>query len=833
MQMRGIRGLIRLVVVCALAGAMGFGCAGKDEEDDNNFNNQNNTNGNTTPIVCGNGVMEVGEVCDGTDLDGRDCLDQGFDGGELVCGGDCTFDSSACTTCGNGVCEEGEVTACLRDCVINASVAAGSAHTCGLAADSTVWCWGDNGDGQLGDGTYEVRLVPTQVSGLAEGVDVAAGQYHSCALAADGAVWCWGYNGDGRLGDGTFIDSNTPVQVADLNDAVDVEVDHNHSCAIRTDSTVWCWGYGGDGQLGNDDWEDSNVPVQVVGLIGAVSITVGDYHTCAALADGTAWCWGYNGYLGLGTGEDYATLSAVATPVQVLGLTDAVQVTGGNFQSCARLASGQVWCWGVNVTGTLGDGSYTSNAAPVRVLAVSDAVDVTAGGYHACVARVSGEVWCWGNNEDGELGNGGWAPSPVVVRSTGVVGAAQVAGGSEHTCAALQDGTVSCWGKNWHGQLGLGSSVESFSATPVQVEAPGGLAAVEVSVGLDHACFIQTDQTLWCWGRGWQWDDDGLGWHGGHLGTGIIGSRPTPTQVAGLGNVTSVAPFRDHTCAVANGEVWCWGSNNHGQLGTTTLTESHTPVQVTLGASALQVVSGDAFSCAGLVDNTTWCWGSGEDGQLGNGGWTDSATPMEVPWMGANEMAAGVGHVCMLNDTDLFCWGSNWAGQLGDGTYDDSADPVQAAQSTYTFAVGSHHTCYQSSGSAYCMGWNYYGQVGQDPAQEFWPTAAVVPDLQDVKRLAAGHSHTCVITDPGEGPINTYCWGSGGSGQLGNGQTNDSFVPVNVQGLGTPHRLVLGRGYSCAVLWDDTVWCWGDASFGRLGTLDYWHHPVPTPVTGF
>ncbi len=846
MQMPEIRRWIRPWGACVLAGMLVLGCSGSDDDNENFNYNNNNVNENTNVAQCGNGVVEVGEVCDASNLDGRDCASEGYTAGTLICGGDCTFDLSGCTTCGNdicesgeettclpdctvcgnGLCEAGEVTSCLQDCLTMAPVAAGSAHSCAIRADATVRCWGNNGYGQLGDGTAVTRLAPTPVIGLTEVVDVAAGEYHSCAVRSDHTVWCWGHNDDGRLGDATNTGSATPVQVSGMTDAMDVEVDHNHSCAIRADATVWCWGLGEDGQLGNGAWMNSNVPVQVSGLAGAVSLTVGDYHSCAALADGTAWCWGSNIYLGLGNGEDFATTSGVNTPVQVVGLTDVVQVTGGNFQSCARLASGEVWCWGVNVTGTLGDGSYASSAVPVRALVMDDAVDISAGGYHVCAARANGEVWCWGNNEDGELGNGTWAWSPVAVQATGVAGATYVAGGSAHSCAYLSDGSVSCWGKNWDGQLGQNTQVDRGSAVRVQAQLTGD--ASYVALGMDHGCVILTDGTLWCWGRGWNWDSDWQSWHGGQLGVGGIGGQPVPTQVPGLTNVTSVAPFGEHTCAVAGGEVWCWGSNSHGQLGNpTTLTDSDTPVQVQgLPASALNVTSGDSFSCAELSNTTIYCWGYGQDGQLGNGAFADSAVPVQAG-TGGGTPVAGDEHVCAAYDFELHCWGSNWAGQLGAGDYTYRASRYVVDGGVTLLAVGSHHTCYRQVNIVKCMGWNYYGQAGQPLSTADVPTPTQVPDLWDEYSLHAGHSHTCTVTSDGF----VQCWGSGTDGQLGNGVFADSLTPVTVPGLNNPIGMDGGDGYTCAIQNDATLWCWGDASYGKLGTLVHWHESLPGAVS--
>ncbi len=217
-------------------------------------------------------------------------------------------------------------------------------------------CWGHNYYGQLGDGSVTTRLSPpTSPVPLPPGVTaVATGERHTCALLADRTVRCWGDNGYGELGNGTFGGSSTvPTSVSGLTGVVEIRSANRTVCARKSDSTVWCWGIGYNGRLGNSNDGNRAAPVQVTGL-AAVSIVVGDAHGCAIKADSTVWCWGTASAGQIGDGSTVDRTS----PVQVAGLTSAVAVGGGYGHSCAAKTDGTVWCWGSDLNGQLGVG-YT------------------------------------------------------------------------------------------------------------------------------------------------------------------------------------------------------------------------------------------------------------------------------------------------------------------------------------------------------------------------------------------------------------------------------------------------------------------------------------------
>ena len=371
-----------------------------------------------------------------------------------------------------GVVQIMPVTSAYADDLPYLSIDAGSNHSFAIRNDGTLWSWGHNYYGQLGDGTTINRNTPVQISNLTGITTIAAGDAHSLAVKNDGMVWSWGSNTNGQLGDGTTINRNTPVQVSNLTGITTIAPGGMHSLAVKNNGTVWSWGYNYYGQLGDGTQTNRTAPVQVPNLTDITAIATGFHHSLAVNNDGTVWAWGcnINGRLGDGTQTNRTA------PVQVSNLTDITTIATGSDYSLAVRNDGTVWAWGCNTNGQLGDGTTTDRNTPVQVSNLTGIVAVTAGYNHSLAVRNDGTVWAWGCNANGQFGVGtSTTTQKTPVQVSNLTGIVAVTAGYAHSLAVRNDGTVWACGCNYHGQLGDGTTISK--STPVQANLPIAIQA--------------------------------------------------------------------------------------------------------------------------------------------------------------------------------------------------------------------------------------------------------------------------------------------------------------------------------------------------------------------
>ncbi len=345
------------------------------------------------------------------------------------------------------------------------SVTAGGFSTFVITTDGTLKYWG------LVDGAFgtnpAVALTTTNfpISGPITAVS-SSRNASACALKADGTVWCWGINSNGQLGNGTNVDSvNTPVKVTGLANISSVGVGRFHACAASEKlGKVWCWGYNGYGQLGNSTTASSSLPVEVSYMgynVRPRKLAITDYSSCVLQDSGQTYCWGNNDYGQLGIGQT----ASYDFPVQVGIDRNIKDIAAGGIHVCYVKTNNSLWCWGGNYVGQIGNGTTTAASTPVLVL--NNTATVTAGAQHTCALQNDGSVYCWGFNGDGELGNGAstnaLSPTPV----PNLFGALSISSTNNHNCAWLGDLNVACWGANDYGQLGTGDYVNAY--TPIYV----------------------------------------------------------------------------------------------------------------------------------------------------------------------------------------------------------------------------------------------------------------------------------------------------------------------------------------------------------------------------
>lgn len=466
-----------------------------------------------------------------------------------------------------------------------------------IKTDGTLWMWGQNNSGQLGVGSIVDYSSPVQVGALTTWSDIvnANGSANCGAIKTDKSLWVWGGNAKGQLGDGTTVDKSSPIQVGGLNTyKVDLAANGSNVTIFNTvDSaqntlSLWSWGLGTSGQLGDSSLTSKASPVQASGTVTSVSdVFYGNNFAGVVKSDGTLWMWGQgsNGKLGDGT------TAAKSSPIQIGALTNWSKLSLGNSTGYAVKTDGTLWAWGYNLYGNLGDGTTVAKSSPIQVGALTTWSKVFAGDNSAAALKTDGTLWVWGYNANGELGLGDITnrSSPVQL-GTGTNWSA-AAFGNAFAIATKTNGTLWAWGNNTYGQLGSGNTTNTSS--PNQVGSLTNWTA-NIATGIYSSYAVKSDGTLWAWGDN----------SSGRLGDNSAISKSSPVQIGSLTTWSQVFGSSGATnlCAIRvagadgglNSALFVAGVNTAGQLGTGNTTVRSSPIQ--LGSyTAIKAANGTNF----------------------------------------------------------------------------------------------------------------------------------------------------------------------------------------------------------------------------------------------
>ncbi|MEI4235092.1 hypothetical protein [Roseovarius sp. D22-M7] len=547
--------------------------------------------------------------------------------------------------------------------------------TCGIKQDGSIWCWGADNEGKLGNGgptsgsTDPSISTPTQITFSGTFSDLQMSR-NSCALRDDGKIFCWA-----RF---RWHWTSSPTNQSHGQTWKDINAGgYSSLCAIRSDDRLFCWG------------SHSSTPLEIVGGGTWKQVEGG----CAIKMDDSIWC-------GFGSG---------GTPVLKSGGNNWKELFDG---PCAIKDDDTLWCWGSDGWGQLGNGGGGDAAEPEEI-SIGGTWKTIDRSRHACAIRLDGSLWCWGANNTGQLGDGTTSSrqSPVNIQpgtkwlEVAVTTNNKSAG---HTCATRLDGARFCWGANDNGQLGNLSSPANIT-NMTAIDDTGNYTAIYSSDSA--ACALRVDGTLWCWGS----DASGV------LGNGAGGGGTALSEVDGGGTWKSVGmsttgPNAEHACAIKSDDtLWCWGANDHGQVGVgVTGGDYQSPVQVSPGTTWKMVAAGhwqngDGHTCAIRSDDTLWCWGINSEGQLGIGSTVDQNAPVQVSvgttWKYV-DLGSSRSSCAIRSDDRLYCWGVNKDGKFGNGTYSSSNVPVVSGTATWSsIESGSRTSCgIQLDGSYWCAG---------------------------------------------------------------------------------------------------------------------------------
>lgn len=526
-------------------------------------------------------------------------------------------------------------------------------------------------------------------------------------------------------------------------------------------------------------------------------IAAGAWHTCFLSLEGELYCWGLNSSGQLG--DDSSGATAVATLIRTP--EPFVQIAAGHEHTCGLTAGGSVYCWGSNRLGQCAVGSESETVrTPVRIHAEAQFRSIVAAANHTCGVTLTGDVFCWGDNSRGQVSQSAdrRQHSP---HFAGVDDAIQVVAGARHTCALRGDGSVECWGDGRRGQLGSShKEFESHSWPEPVVDRDGARLenVVQLSAGFDFTCAARADGGLWCWGAGT------------HRAVDPFRSSDTPSA----------------THAGSEQVMYVWGGT--GQ-----------------------------HHCFRTYSNNVVCMGRGAEGELGDGLGEEQGEEPDQHFVGQPDIrgviqiATGTLHTCAIDHLEqVYCWGTNDMMQLGidqgPGVY-AYPEAVRGLPRDLgpgdALALGSRATCAtRTDGQIYCWGSNRYGALGADLSIYSYPAPTNPVGVQRgahserrFREIALGNDFGCAMdTSPGS-PV--WCWGRNDRGQLGranapNQCTSCSWAEENWLGAPGYVSLAAGDAFACAAATTGEVRCWGANDRGQLGIGNYVDTAIPTETWG-
>jgi alpha-tubulin suppressor-like RCC1 family protein len=655
-------------------------------------------------------------------------------------------------------------------------ISAGGNSSISLNSKGQVWGWGDNGWGQLGDNSTMSKNTPVSILGNKKTFcQINAGGNYTIGIDKTGQVWGWGYNGSGQLGNNSTTQRNTPVSIlGNKKTFCQITAGSQYTLGIDKTGQVWGWGWNGYGQLGINSTINRSTPVSILGNKKTFcQINAGNNHTIGIDKNGQVWGWGYNRFGQIGNN----TTVSKRTPVSILGNKKTFcQIASGIYHSIGIDKNGQVWGWGYNGQGRLGDNSTTSRLTPVSILGVKKTFcQITAGYSYTIGIDKTGLVWGWGYNNKGQLGDNSTTDKYTPVSILGVKKTfCQINAGAYHTLGIDKTGQVWGWGWNGSGQL---SNLNSQKCTPISILG-NKKTFCQINAGNNHTIGIDKNGLIWGWGY------NGMG----QLGDNSTTQRNTPVSI--LGNIKTfcqISAGHYHTIGIdKTGQIWSWGFNPFGNLGDNSTTQRNTPVSI-LGnkKTFCQITAGSQYTLG--IDKTgqVWGWGWNGYGQLGINSTINRSTPVSI--LGNKktfcQINAGDSHTIGIDKTgQVWSWGDNSNGQLGINSTINRSTPVSILGVKKTFC-----------------------------------------------QITAGQNHTIVIDKTGQ----VWGWGYNGSGQLGNNSTTSRLTPVSILGnKKTFCQITAGSQYTLGIDKTGQVWGWGYNRFGQLGINSSINKSTPVSILG-
>ncbi len=710
------------------------------------------------------------------------------------------------------------------------------AHVLAVKLDGSLWAWGKNGSyGRLGDGTRLTTIYsPTQIGSLTDWSSVSTTFDWTAAVKTDGTLWAWGKNTNGQLGDGTVISKSSPIQIGSLTDWRTVVCGQDHMIAVKTDGTLWACGDNWGGQLGDGTTIQKSSPIQIGSLTNWEQISCGYAGSMAVKTDGTLWGWGSSGYhIGSGTVEGYSS------PIQIGALTNWKQVSMGYYSTSMVRIDGTLWGCGYNTYGTIGDGTRTHRSSPVQIGSLTDWSKVSAGYDHTAAIKTDGIMWAWGHNNNGALGDGTYVDKSSPIQVGAITNWSDVVTGQGTTFGLYQVGTnlisVNVSGGTTGlttsggpitstGTITLGGTLAVASGGTGQATANAAFNALVPSQSTNSGKYLTTNGSTTSWATViapsaalsiYSWGNNSYG----QLGDGTNVSTSSPTQISmNVAWKQFSAGYRYVGTVKTDGTIWTSGQNNFGQLGDGTTVLKSSPIQVGALTDWNTIYCGYYATFAVKNTGTLWAWGSGTSGQLGDGTTISKSSPIQVGALTNWKQISNCEDSTMAVKTDgtLWAWGYNSSGQLGDSTLISKSSPIQIGTLTDWKQVACGYAfggAIKLDGTLWTWGWTGHGILGQGTLNSQISSPVQVGALTDWKQLSLGYSHMTAVKKDGT----LWTWGLNINGQLGVGDLIDRSSPTQVGSLTDWKYVSAGYSATIAVKNNGTLWAWGYNIGGELG----------------
>lgn len=759
----------------------------------------------------------------------------------------------------------------------NIQVSSGETHSMSLKSNDTVWAWGDNYDGTLGDGTNVDSLVPVQVVGLTDVKQIVASHYHSYALKNDGTVWTWGEN------DIFGIYSNVPMQISGLSDVKKIAASNYIFAAIFNNNSMTTW--------------DCITAFDSASLSNIMDVTVGLDYCLAVTTVGTVYAWGRNGYGQLGLGHT----NNVTTPTLIPSLTNITSVSSYNRSSLAIRSDKRVFSWGSNINGQLGLGDTVDKISPVMINSLANVNSVSSGARHSLAITEDGNLWTWGLNVQGQLGDGTMINKSLPVRAlkfSPVNKAISISAGDNHSLVISEESFIYSFGSNYYGELGNGTTINN----PIPGQVSGGLDYLDVHPinegELIHSSLVTPTETnqfsftpaedtyytiklyadfpihvylRMLSGGGEDIIDAGDNSINGSIEffDNLYSSSEYRVEVTSVGSeigdysliyqkatkeYSNVAVGSYHTLALSNdGTVWAWGNNQYGQLGRNNKINSNVPAQVLQSENGIitpitnvsNIAAGQLCSFAVKADGTVWAWGCNVYGQLGDGTTVDKSVAIKINGLSnIIKISAAADHVLALSNqasgNQVYSWGKNEFGQLGLGHANSQFNTPQLVRdennnllnNVSDVSVGAYYSTAIKGGAVYTWGYNEYGQLGRasDPSLNYSTRVTSISGLANITKISAANLHVLALNSSG----NVYQWGATYVTCIGWAwYIQQTTTTPQSLGLTNVTKISAGQGHNMIVKSDNTIWVWGDNYYGQLGVNNNNYIYGPTELTQF